>query len=108
MADDTPESPQRWTAKRRAALIVSILKGETSAQAAARKHGLTVAEVEEWRERFLLGAENALRARPKDEEALKDEQIKRLKQKIGDLVLDLDILKEATKDRPFPPRTSDE
>ena len=108
MADDSPDSPQRWTAKRRAALVVSILKGETSAQAAARKHGLTVAEVEEWRERFLLGAENALRARPKDEEALKDEQIKRLKQKIGDLVLDIDILKEASKDRPFPPRTSDE
>jgi hypothetical protein len=84
------------------------LKGETSAQAAARKHGLTGAEVEEWRERFLLGAENALRARPKDEEALKDEHIKKLKQKIGELVLDLDILKEATKDRPFPPRTSDE
>jgi len=108
MADETSESPQRWTAKRRVALVVSIIKGETSVAAAARKHGLTVAEVEEWRDRFLLGAENALRTRPRDEEALKDEQIKRLKQKIGDLVLDLDILKEATKDRPFPPKTSDE
>ena len=78
MADESPESPQRWTARRRASLILSILKGETSAQAAARKHGLTVAEVEEWRDRFLLGAENALRARPKDEDALKDEQIKKL------------------------------
>ena len=55
MADDSPESPQRWAAKQRAALILSILKGETSAQAAARKHGLTVAEVEEWRDRLLLG-----------------------------------------------------
>src|SRR5215472_14618426 len=108
MADDSPESQQRWTAKRRTSLILSILKGETSAQAAARKHGLTVAEVEEWRDLFLLGAENALRARPKDEEALKDEQIKKLKQKVGELVLDLDILKEATKDRPFPPRPSEE
>ena len=108
MAEDTPESPQRWTAKRRATLILSILKGETSAQAAARKYGLTVAEVEEWRDRFLLGAENALRARPKDEDALKDEQIKKLKQKVGELVLDLDILKEASKDRPFAPKTSDE
>ncbi len=108
MADESPESPQRWTAKRRASLILSILKGETSAQAAARKHGLTVAEVEEWRERFLLGAENALRARPKDEDALKDEQIKKLKQKVGELVLDLDVLKEASKDRPFPAKTSDE
>jgi hypothetical protein len=52
------------------------VKGETSAQAAASKHGLTVAEIEEWRDRFLLAAENALRARPKNEEALKDEQIR--------------------------------
>jgi len=108
MADDSAEFPQRWTGKRRASLILSILKGETSAQAAARKHGLTVAEVEEWRERYLLGAENALRARPKDEDALKDEQIKKLKQKVGELVLDLDVLKEASKDRPFPAKTSDE
>ena len=77
MADEGQEAPQRWTAKRRAALVVSILKGETSAVAAARNQGLTVAEVEEWRDRFLLGAEHALRACPKDEEALKDEQIKK-------------------------------
>ena len=108
MAEDHPESPQRWTAKRRAALVLSILKGETSAQAAARKHGVTVAEVEDWRDRFLLGAENALRARPKDEEALKDEQIKTLKQKVGELVLDVDVLKEASKGRPCAPKTADE
>jgi hypothetical protein len=35
-----------------------------------------VAEIEEWRERFLLGAENALRDPLKDDEALKDEHIK--------------------------------
>jgi hypothetical protein len=40
---------------------------ETSIPEAARKHGITVAEVEEWHQRFLLGAENALRSRPKDE-----------------------------------------
>ena len=108
MAEDNPESPQRWTAKRRATLILSILKGETSAQAAARKHGLTVAEVEEWRDRFLLGAENALRARPKDEDALKDEQIKKLKQKVGELVLDLDIIRTADRLRPSDPTTSGE
>jgi len=42
--------------------------------------------VEEWRARFLVGEENAIRSRPKDEEAMKDEQIKKLKQKIGDRV----------------------
>jgi hypothetical protein len=46
-----PDEVQRWTAKRRAALITSILRGETSAQEAARKHGLTVAEIEDWKEK---------------------------------------------------------
>ena len=86
MAADASEPIERWTAKRRVALVVSILKGETSGAEAARTHGLTGAEVEDWREKFLSGAENALRTRPKDEDAVKDEQIKQLKQKIGDLV----------------------
>jgi transposase-like protein len=89
--DSSAESIERWTAKRRVALVLSILKGEASVADAARRHGLTVAEVEDWRERFLLGAENAFRSRPKDEEALKEEQIRTLKQKIGDLVLDNDL-----------------
>jgi len=88
-------------------LVASILKGETSIAEAARTHGLTVAEVEAWREKFLLGAENALRSRPRDEEAVKDEQIKKLKQKIGDLVLDNDILREALKPYPLDRKTSD-
>src|SRR5215471_5783491 len=97
MSEPAEDSVQRWTAKRRAALIVSILKGETSIPEAARQHEITVAEVEDWHQRFLLGAQNALRSRPKDEEALKEEQIKKLKQKIGELVLDNDILREAVK-----------
>jgi len=88
--------------------VLSIVRGETSVAEAARKHGLTVAEIEDWQERLLTAAENSLRSRPKDEEALKDEQIKKLKQKVGELVLDLDILREAAKGRPTDPTTSDE
>ena len=61
---------------------------------AARLHGLTVAE-------------NALRTRQKDEDAVKDEQIKKLKQKIGDRVLDNDILREALKPYHLDRKTSD-
>ena len=57
MNEPVEDSVQRWTAKRRAALVMSILKGETSVPEAARKHGLTVAEVEDWHQRFLLGAQ---------------------------------------------------
>ncbi len=105
---EVPDKVQRWTAKRRSALVLSILRGETSAAEAARKHGLTVADIERWHEAFLGGAENALRSRPREEEALKDEQIKTLKQKIGELVIDNDILKEAMKTHPFAPKPSDE
>ena len=50
------ETIERWTANRRAALVLRVLKGETSVAEAARQHGL--------------------RRWPKDKEALKDEQIK--------------------------------
>jgi len=48
-----------------------------------------------------LAGENGPRARPKDEEGLQEEQIKKLKQKVGELVLDLGVMKEAMKGRPF-------
>ncbi len=105
---ELPEEIQRWTAKRRVALVVAILKGETTAAEAARAHGLTVAEIEHWKDTFLLAAENALRSRPKDEEALKDEQVKKLERKVGQLVMELDIAREAMRLRPFPETTSDE
>ena len=42
---------QRWTAKRRAAPVTSLLNGETTVAHTARRHGLKVAEMEEWQER---------------------------------------------------------
>ena len=108
MANGQDEQLKRWTAKRRAALVLEILRGDTSVAEAARKHGLTVAELEDWRERFLAGAENALRSRPADEEVQKDREIKRLKQKVGELVMDVDILKEATKGHPLVRQMRDE
>ena len=106
---DLSETPQRWTAKRRSTLVLSILKGETTAREAARKHGLTVAEVESWRDKFLAGAENSLRSRPRDEEGQQAEYVRRLERKVGQMALDLDILKEAIRPyRPFDQGTSGE
>jgi transposase-like protein len=102
------ETLKRWTAKRRVALVLEILRGETTAAEAARRHGLTVAEIEQWKERFLGGAENALRSRPLDDEALKDQEITRLQRKVGELVMDLDILKEARKPNPSVRQMRDE
>jgi hypothetical protein len=84
------------------------LKGETTAAEAARRHGLKIAEVEDWRERFLLGAENALRAHPKEAETLREEEVNRLKHKVGELTMDLDIMREAARLRPTTSGTSAE
>jgi len=102
----TPEIPkrgQRWTAKRRPALVLRLFQGETAGVEVARPHGWTVAE--DWRDKFLWGAENALRSRPRNEAALKDEAIKRRKQKVGERGLDPDLLREAAKRRPTGPGT---
>ena len=101
------EPIERWTAKRRAALVWQILKQETSVVEAARQHGLTVRDVEDWQEQFLRAAENGLRRRPKDEEALQEEQIKKLKQKIGELVVENGVLREALKPYPLGQEMSD-
>jgi hypothetical protein len=89
-------------------LVLSVLRGETSLQEAARAHGLTVAEIEQWKGKFLAAAENALRTRPKDEEGMKDKRIRQLERKIGEMVLDMDIMREALKLHPFDDGMSDE
>jgi hypothetical protein len=73
MADEQrPEEVQRCTAKRRAALVLSLLKGETPAAEAARQ------------------------------------ELNRFKRKVGELTIDLDILRTADRLRPMTPGTSDE
>ena len=55
MSDESSENIQRRTTKRTAALVLSIMKSETSVAEAARLHGLTIAEIEDWKKRALLG-----------------------------------------------------
>ena len=104
---DIPEDVKRWTAKRRSALVLQLLRGETTTAQAARKYSLTVAEIEQWRQAFLSGAENALRSRPRDEEAQKDHEIKLLRAKVGELVMEKDVLTVALKSHPFAKRLLD-
>jgi len=97
LAEILPDGVQRWTARRRAALVLGILKGELSVEDGARRHGLTVSEIETWKERLLIAAHNALRSKPRDEEAVREEQVRRLTQKVGELVIEVDLLREALR-----------
>ena len=42
MANDIHENVKRWTTKRHQALVLQIVRGETTAVETARQHGLTV------------------------------------------------------------------
>lgn len=87
------EPPKRWTAKRRTALVLEILCGDTTAAEAARRHALTVAKIEQGKERFLCCAENTPHSRTLYDEALRAQELKRLQRKSGELVIDIEILR---------------
>ena len=108
MNTDAEDTLKRWTAKRRTALILEIVRGDTTVAEAARTYGLTVGEIEEWRDRFLAGAENALRSRPLDEDAQKDHEVTRRKQTVGELVMQRDVIKAAIKGHPSLRQMRDE
>ena len=85
---------QRSTAKRKTAVVLEVLKKQITGVEACRKYGIKQSELDAWTERFLGGGENALRSKPRDEEALHEAEIKELRAKVGELVLERDILKK--------------
>ena len=86
---------QRWTAKRKAAVVLDLIRGKTTTADAARQHGLIVAEIEQWKEDFLSQGTEALRSHPRDREAQWEAEKQRLQAKVGELALEVDVLKKA-------------
>lgn len=86
------EEIQRWTAGRKAAVVLDIIKGKATPADAARLHGLTVADVESWVEKFIEGGREGLRAVPRDLEAKFEAERKDLLAKVGELTLQVDVL----------------
>ena len=94
-----PEAIERWTAQRKAAVIVEVMKGQISVPEAARKYGFTQGEYRKWAEEYHQAGVEALKVNRKDQEAKYQAEIKRLRAKIGQLVMDDEIRQEAM--RPF-------
>jgi len=92
--EPTEDDYKRWTAKRKAAVVLDLIKGITTPADVARKHALTVAEVESWVEAFQRGGEDRLRSNPKDRDAQWEAERKELLAVIGELTLEKEILKK--------------
>ena len=83
------ENIKRWTAKRKAALIIEIIQGKTTVSAASRTFDLTPSEIGSWLEDAKKGMENSLRANPLDIHAQCEKQLKDLQEAYGEAMLEL-------------------
>ena len=85
---------QRWTARRKVELLLQLIKGEVKLVDVCREHDLKQSEVEGWMETFLKSGERGLKARAEDEQATHDREVRELRAKVGELVLELDARKK--------------
>jgi len=80
----------RWNSKRKMEAALRLLKGE-ALDAASRDLKVSTSKLASWRDEFLEGGQAALKAREPDH---RDELIKDLHAKIGELTMDNELLEE--------------
>jgi transposase len=87
-AADGGREPGRFSARRKTATILRLLRGEPL-DSVARELGVTAATLAQWREQFLAGGQAALKSRPAD---VRDEEIQRLRAKVGEITMNNELL----------------
>ena len=83
------EEIKRWTAKRKAALVLDIVQGKTTVAEASRAYDLAPSEIEEWVEDGKKGMENALRTKPLEVKEQYERQLRELQEAYGEAMLEL-------------------
>jgi transposase-like protein len=78
----------RFSAKRKTEAVLRLLRGE-DLDTLSRELGVTAATLSGWREGFLGGGTAAMKSRPADD---RDEEIARLRSKVGQLTMDNELL----------------
>ena len=83
--------PERGnSARRKLAAVTRLLRGEPL-EILARELNVTVARLSEWRDRALVGAEAAMKERERDS---RDEEVLRLKAKLGEVTMANELLEQ--------------
>lgn len=83
------EDVKRWTAKRKAALVMEIMQGKSTVAEASRSFDLAPSEIETWVGDAKKGMENALRTKPLEVKEQYERQIKDLQEAYGEAMLEL-------------------
>jgi len=77
----------RWSAKRKMAVVVELLRGE-NLETRSRKYAVSAAALSAWRDACLAGGEASLKIREDD---LVDEQGRRMKSVIAELAMTVEL-----------------
>ena len=80
----------RWSSARKMDALLRLLRGE-DLDALSREIGVKPERIAEWRDKFLEGGQAALKSREPDS---RDDEIVRLKAKVGDLTMNNELLEE--------------
>ena len=80
--------PKRYSVQRKMAVVARLLRGEPL-EIVAREANVSVVKLTEWRDRALAGAASALKERERDD---RDDEIGRLKSKVGEITMDNELL----------------
>src|SRR5512139_1386050 len=87
---------RRFSVQRKMAVVARLLRGEPL-ELVARETNVTIQKLSEWRDRALAGATSALKERERDD---RDDDIARLKAKVGEITMDCDNLGAAREPDP--------
>ena len=79
---------KRYSVQRKMAVVARLLRGEPL-DVVGREANVSVAKLTEWRDRALAGAALALKERERDD---RDDEIARLKSKVGEITMDNELL----------------
>ena len=91
---------ERWSARRKREVVLRLLRGEPL-DVLSRELGVELYRLEQWREKALLGIDDALRDRTGD--PLQTE-LDAAKRHIGELSMEVELLRERCQaKRPLPP-----
>jgi transposase-like protein len=80
---------KRWTARRKAAVVLEIIQGKTTVAEVSRQFDLTPSEIEDWVDQGKAGMENALKAKPEDIREQYERQLKELQEAYGEAMMEL-------------------
>jgi len=94
----------RFSARRKTEAVLRLIRGE-DLDTLSRELGVVAATLSGWRGAFLDGGTAAMKSRPSDD---RDEEIARLRSKVGQLTMDNELLgtrcQQLESGRPFAPR----